>query len=238
MSGRPVHLLTAAALAAAASLLPMSSASANCGGCGGYGFVAPLAQYTAPVVYSYAVSAPVSYGSCANPCGYGGYGGYGYAAASPMYVVNQGPSYNAHVVGVPEDVYQPGYAYPSYGAGYGAGYGYGGGYGAAYSYRSGYRGLGWRGGYRGYGWRGGHRGHGWRGGYRARSFGYRSSWRAGPMVGPGAIYRGGMHRMHGPRMGMHGPRKHGPRHMNMHGPRHMDRMPGSVHPMGSGGWRR
>jgi hypothetical protein len=231
MSGRPVHLLTAAALAAAASLLPISSASANCGGCGGYGFVAPLAQYTAPVVYSYAISAPVSYGSCANPCGYGGYGGYGYAAASPMYVVNQGPSYNAHVVGLPEDVYQPGYAYPSYGVGYG----YGGGY-RGYGWRGGYRGHSWRGGHRSYGWRGGYRALGWRGGYRgygARSFGYRSSWRAGPMVGPGGIYRGGMHRMHGPRMGMHGPRHmHMPRtHMNT--PRmHMNRMPGSVHPMG------
>jgi hypothetical protein len=227
MSGRPVHLLTAAALAAAASLLPISSASANCGGCGGYGFVAPLAQYTAPVVYSYAVSAPVSYGSCANPCGYGGYGGYGYAAASPMYVVNQGPSYNAHVVGVPEDVYQRGYAYPSYGASYGGGY-----------YGRGYRSLGWRAAHRGYGYRSyRHRAYGYRDyghrGYGARSFGYRSSWRSGPMVGPGGIYRGGMHRMHGPRMGMYGPRHmHMPRtHMNT--PRmHMNRMPGSVHPIG------
>src|ERR1044072_1882673 len=116
MTGRPVRLLTAAAFAAAASLMSASSASACFSGCG-YGYAAPV--YSAPVVYSYAVSAPVSYGSCANPCGYGAYGGYGYAAASPMSVVNQGPSYNAHVVGVPEDVYQPGYAYPSYGAGYG-----------------------------------------------------------------------------------------------------------------------
>src|SRR4051794_41659186 len=70
MFGRPVHLLTAAALAAAASLLTISSASANCfSGCGGYGYAAPV-TYSAPVVYSQSYASPCS------PCGYGGYGGF------------------------------------------------------------------------------------------------------------------------------------------------------------------
>src|SRR6476659_11142983 len=88
MTGRPVRLLTAAAFAAAASLLSVSSASANCGGCG-FGYAAPV--YSAPVAYSVSYAAPVSYGGgCANPCGGGyGYGGYGYA--QPSYVVNHGP---------------------------------------------------------------------------------------------------------------------------------------------------
>src|SRR6185436_20701411 len=77
MTGRPVHLLTAAVFATAASLLSASSASACYGGCG-FGYAAPVyvrPVYLAPVAYSYAVAAPVSYGGCANPCGYGGYGG-------------------------------------------------------------------------------------------------------------------------------------------------------------------
>jgi len=227
MSGRPVHLLTAAALAAAASLLPVSSASANCfSGCGGYGYAAPVAYYTAPVVYSYSYAAPVSYAApCANPCGYAS---YGYAAPSPMYVVNQGPTFNAPVTGVAEDVYEPGYrrAYPYYGEG-----------GLRWHRRHWHRGYGHRSyGYRSYGYRAhAYRDYGYRA-YGARSFGYRSGWRARHYVGPRAMWRGGMHRMHGPRMGMYGPRMHGRHHMNMHrmpmhGPRmHMNRMPGVVHP--------
>src|ERR1043165_8859401 len=145
MTGRPVPLLTAAAFTAAASLLSASSASANCGGCG-FGYAAPV-MYAAPVTYSISYATPVAYGSCANPCGYGGYGGYGYA--SPMYVVNQGPTYNAPVVGVPEPA-------PSYAYGYGE-YPY---IGTSYGYRSygyGYRHHRW--GYRGWSPRGIGRAH-------------------------------------------------------------------------------
>lgn len=210
MSGRPVRLLAAAALAATASTLSIASASAGCfSGCGSsYGYAAPAAYYSAPVVYSYSYAAPVTYAAPCSPCG--GYGSYGYGASygytSPMYVVNQGPSYNAPVIGGAEEeaVYQPGYgAYPSYDDG---------------GYRS-YR-RHW---HRGYGYRGYH--HGYRSyGTRAR-FGYRSSWRSRHWVGgQGGVWRGGMHRMHGPRMGMYGPR-----HMDMHR-MHMNRMPGVVYP--------
>ncbi len=222
MSGRPVRLLAAAALAAAASVATMSAASANCfSGCG-------YATYSAPVVYSYSYAAPVSYAAPCNPCGGGGllgslgfgaglgYGagcatGCGYASygyTRPMYVVNQGPSYSEPVIGEPEPevVYAPRYrSEPYYGEGgyrwrhrhWHRGYGYG------------YRGL--RYGYRDYG-------------YRAR-FGYRSAWRARHMVGPGGIWRSGMHRMHGPRIGM----PYNPGMMNRH-MRHMT--PGFVNPMG------
>src|SRR5947199_2750474 len=109
MTGRPVRLLTAAAFAAAASLLSALPASANCGGCG-FGYSAPVA-YAAPVAYSVSYAAPMSYGGgCANPCGYGGYGGYGYA--QPSYVVNQGPAYDAPVLGYAEPAYGYGGGYP------------------------------------------------------------------------------------------------------------------------------
>ena len=69
MSGRPVHLLAAAAIAAAASLFSISDASAGCYGCGGsYSYQAPVAYYTAPVVYSYSYAAPAAY---ASGCGCG-----------------------------------------------------------------------------------------------------------------------------------------------------------------------
>ena len=91
MSGRPVHLLTAA-IAAAASLVSASAGSAGCyTGCG---YAAPVAHYSAPVVYSYSYSAPVTYAAPCSPCG-----SYGYA--SRMYVVNQGPSYTAPVIVAP-----------------------------------------------------------------------------------------------------------------------------------------
>ena len=61
MSGRPVHLLAAAAIAAAASLLlglrlrpPAATAAAV------YSYQAPVAYYTAPVVYRYSYAAPVA----------------------------------------------------------------------------------------------------------------------------------------------------------------------------------
>src|SRR6188768_1172396 len=99
MSGRPVHLFAAAAVAAAASLFSISDASAGC--CGG-GYQAPVAYYTAPVVHSYSYAAPAAY---ASSCGCGGFG----YAARPMYVVNQGPAYGEPVMGEAEDTYQGGY---------------------------------------------------------------------------------------------------------------------------------
>lgn len=212
MSGRPVRLLTAATIAAAASLLSVSAASAGCySGCGGY--AAPVAYYSAPVVYSYSYAAPVTYASPCSPCG--GYASYGYAR--PMYVVNQGPIFTEPVIGEAEGVYDTGYrrAYPHYSEG-----------GIRWHRRHWHRGYGYRGhrhglGYRhGFGLRHGYRHHGFRHGGR---YGMRHS-----MVGPRGIHRGGMHRMHGPRMGMHGPR-----HMNMprmHRRMHMNRMPGVVYP--------
>ena len=225
MSGRPVRLMAAAAIAAAASTASITTASAGCfSGCG-YGYAAPVAHYSAPVVYSYSYAAPVSYASPCSPCGGGGFFGsfgygasYGYAAPAPMYVVNQGPSYDAPVIGGAEQ--GPAYeedAYPYYSEG-----------AIRWHRRHWHRGYG----YRDYGY--GHRAHryGYRSyGYRER-FGYRSAWRARHMVGPGGIWRGGMHHMHGPRMGMYGPR-----HMQMHR-MHMNQMhmrhmgPGVVHPMG------
>src|SRR5215470_1976386 len=105
MLGRPVHLLAAAAVAVTASVMSVSAASAGCfSGCG-YSYAAPVAYYSAPVVYSYSYSAPVAYSSGCNPCGGGlfggGFGGYGYGSgyAAPMYSVNQGPSYTNPVIG-------------------------------------------------------------------------------------------------------------------------------------------
>jgi hypothetical protein len=97
MTGRPVRLFTAAAFAAAASLLSATTASACYGGCG-FG-------YAGPVTHSYPAAAPVSYGSCVNPCGYG--------YVSPMYVVNHGPIYTAPVIGTPAPCcgYAGGYPY-------------------------------------------------------------------------------------------------------------------------------
>lgn len=207
MSGRPVRLLAAAALAAVASTASVTAASAGCfSGCGSsYGYAASVAYYSAPVVYSYSYAAPVTYAAPCSPCG--GYAPYGYT--SPMYVVNQGPSYTAPVIGGAEEeaVYQPGYrAYPSYDDG-----------GYRWHRRHWHRGYGDRDyGYRGY--RYGYRSYG----TRAR-FGYRSGWRSRHWVGGrDGVWRGGMHRM-GPRMGMYGPR-----HMNMHR-MHMN-MPGFVYP--------
>jgi len=222
MSGRPVRLLAAAAIAAAASVATMSAASANCfSGCG-------IATYSAPVVYSYSYAMPVTYAAPCNPCGGGGllgslgfgaglgYGGgcatgcgyasYGYTR--PMYVVNQGPSYSEPVIGEPEPetVYAPRYrAEPYYVEG-----------GYRWHRRHWHRGYGFRDyryGYRSYG-------------YRAR-FGYRSGWRARPWVGGRAGVWQGARFAHGmrPRIGM----PYNPGMMN----RHMRNMaPGVVHPMG------
>ena len=206
MSGRPVRLLTASALAAAASLLSVSAASASCySGCG---YSAPVAYYSAPVVYSYSYAAPVTYAAPCSPCGYASYG-----YASPMYVVNQGPSYAAPVIGEAEEVYDYGYrrTYPYYSEG-----------GVRWHRRHWHRSYG----YRGYGYRNyGYRDNGYR--YGAVMPGYRHGWRPRyPMVGPGGIYRGPRHPMVGPR-GMWG------------GPRHAGGMtPGVVHPrMGGAGPR-
>jgi hypothetical protein len=223
MSGRPVRLLAAATVAAAASLLSTATASAGCySGCGGYSYSAPVAYYTAPVVYSYSYAAPVSYAAPCSPCGGSfGYGSYGYAPSRPMYVVNQGPSYTEPVVGEAEGVVELGYSRP---------YPYLGGGGVRWHRGYGHRSYGYRS--QGYGYRG-HR-YGYRSYGHGARFGYRSGWRARhAIVGHGGIWRGGMHRMHGPRMGMYGPRMgmHGPRHMNMHR-MHMNRVPGVVHPMG------
>ncbi len=172
MSGRPVRLLTAATVAAAASLLSISTASAGCySGCGGTSYAAPVAYYTAPVVYSYSYAAPVSYAAPCSPCG-SSYG-YGYASR-PMYVVNQGPSYTAPVIGEAEGVYDTGYrrAYPYLGEG-----------GVRWHRRHWQRGYGYRGYRHGLGYR---HGFGLRHGYRHHGFrhGGRYSMRH-PMVGPG-----------------------------------------------------
>ena len=60
-----------------------------------YSYQAPVAYYTAPVVYSYSYAAPAAY---ASGCGCGS---YGYRSA-PMYVVNQGPAYTQPVTGYAE----------------------------------------------------------------------------------------------------------------------------------------
>ena len=134
MSGRPVRLLTAAAISAAASLLSIASASAGCYGCGpSHSYAAPVAYYTAPVVYSYSYAAPVTY--AAPSCGCGGYAA---SYQAPMYVVNQGPTYAAPVTidAEQEPAYQPSYRRPhSY---YGEG-------GPRWRHRHWHRGLGYRG---------------------------------------------------------------------------------------------
>lgn len=222
MSGRPVRLLAAATIAAAASLFSIGAASANCYGCGpSVVYQAPVVSYAAPVVYGYSYQAPVAYPA---PVQYSP--GCGCAAQSPMFVVNQGPAYNAPVIGEADPIpaYEPGYrrAYPYYAGGH-----------MRWHHR------GWnRGTYRGYGPRLGYRGYG------PRSFGYRGyGHRYGigarysmrhPVVGPRGIHRGGMNRMHGPhhpmagRGGMHRPMMGGMHRGPQHGggPR-----PGSVHPM-------
>ena len=203
MSGRPVHLLAAAAVAAAASLFAISSASAGCYGCGAsYSHQAPVAYYTAPVVYSYSYAAPVAY---ASGCGCGGYAssyGYGYAAR-PMYAVNQGPAYTEPVVNAePTPAYDEGYRYrraPRY-------YGDGG-----YRIR---RHWGYRHGY-------GHRFGMKR--YRYGAVGYGRYSMRHPIAGPGSVFRGPRHTIrHG---GMH--RAHHPMGNRMH---MMHRTPGVVHP--------
>jgi hypothetical protein len=248
MSGRIVHLLGAATIAAAASLLTAGSAFANCYSCGPSAvYQAPMLSYSAPAVYGYSYQAPVAYPA---PVQYAP--GCGCAAQSPMYVVNQGPAYNAPVVGEAEPIpaYEPGYrrAYPYYAGGHlrwhhrswNRGYGYRG-----YGERGyGYRGYGERLGYRGYGERLGYRGYGMRGferrGLRYRGFGQRHG-----MVMPGARYsmrhpmidRGGIDRMHGMHRPMIGGMHHpmgGPGGMMHRGPQHAGGMrPGSVHPMGA-----
>jgi len=205
MFGRPVHLLAAAAFVAAASVASASTAWAGCfGGCG-YTYTAPVAYYTAPVVYSYSYAAPVAYAAPCNPCGGYRYGySYGYAAPSaPMYVVNQGPTFtepvgiNAEPTPAPQVSYGYGNDYPWYGAGYRGAYGY------RYGYRGGYGRYGYRYGYRGY------RNFGYRG-LRYRGFGHQR-FRYGAVV-PGRRF--GMHHPVGPVLN-----------------RGMHRMPGSVQPM-------
>lgn len=218
MSGRPVQLLAAAALAVTASVASVSGASASCySGCGYTTYAPPVAYYSAPVVYSYSYARPVAYAAPCTPCGYS----YGYTAR-PMYVVNQGPAFTAPVTiaAEPTPSYSYGYrrAYPSY---YGAG-------------------IRWhkRHWHRGYGYRA----HGPRFGYGPRHF-HRGF--VAPRYRMGAVVPGHrmMHRPHHfrgavpPRMraGVVMPRHMGARHMG--GPRHMGaphRMgkPGAVHPLG------
>ena len=89
-----LRLLSVAAIAAAASLLPASTASAGCySGCG----------YAAPVVH---------YASPCSPCGYHRHHHHYHHRhyhPAPMYVVNQGPSYTAPVIGEPEGVIEYGF---------------------------------------------------------------------------------------------------------------------------------
>src|SRR6266568_3650497 len=259
MFGRPVHLLGAATIAAAASLFSASTAFANCYSCGpsviyqAQVYQAPAVTYSAPMVYGYTYEAPMTYPA---PVQYSP--GCGCAAQAPMYVVNQGPAYNAPVVGEAEPIpaYEPGYrrAYPYYAGGH-----------VRWHHRGWYRGYGYRGyGYRGYGERSyGYRGYGYRGygersysyrGYGAR-FGYRDyrgygqpglryrgfGQRYGAVV-PGVRYSmrhpmvGGMNRMHGMHRPMMGGMPHpmmGQGGMMHRGPQHAGGMrPGSVQPMG------
>lgn len=116
MSGRAVYLVAAAAVAAAASLFSVSSASAGCyGGCAPV-YQTPVPYYATPVVYSYSYAAPVAHG-----CGGCGYPWYGYA---PVYVVNPWPvayTYPVVPVGVTA-VYYEDYSYhraPQYYGGHG-----------------------------------------------------------------------------------------------------------------------
>ena len=185
MFGRPVHLLAAAAIAAAASLFSISSASAGCYGCGYY--QAPVA-YSAPVVYGYSYAAPATY---ASGCGCG-YASYGYAAR-PMYVVNQGPTFT-NPVGInaePTPEVDYGYSYrraPRYYGGYG--------------YRT-HRHWGYRG---GYGRR--HVGYGHRFGMKRYRYGAVVPGRIGMRhMGMGMRHMGmGMRQMHRPHMHHAGPR--------------------------------
>jgi hypothetical protein len=218
MSGRPVRLLTAA-IAAAASLLSVSAASASCySGCG---YAAPVVRYSAPVVYSYSYAAPVTYAAPCSPCGYAS---YGYAAA-PMYVVNQGPTYT-HPVTIaadPTPSYEYGHrrAYPYYGDG-----------------RMRWHRRHWH-----------HRGHGYRHhGHRYGKFvpGYRHGWRARhPMVGPGGMWRGPRYRtglIVPKRWGGAIPPRHWNAAVRPHrmggGQMHIMRQPGMVHPRQGGGIKK
>jgi hypothetical protein len=206
-------------------MISISTAAAGCySGCG----YAPVAYYSAPVVYSYSYAAPVTYAAPCSPCGYGSYGYASYGYTAPMYVVNQGPAYTAPVIGVPEATFDYGYrrAYPYYSDG-----------GVRWHRRHWHRGFGQR----EFGYRRGYRHHGYRYGYRhgVRYGGRRSMYQ--PMVGPRGMYRGPRRFDVGPR-GMY----RGPRHFNV-GPRYRmgampryrmrampQRMgrPGAVHPMG------
>src|SRR6266700_6076250 len=185
MFGRPVHLLAAATIAAAASLFAASTASANCYGCGpSVIYQAPAVTYSAPMVYGYTYQAPMAYPA---PVQYSPF--CDCAAQAPMYVVNQGPAYNAPVVGEAEPIpaYEPGYrrAYPYYAGGH-----------MRWHHRHWNRGFGYRGyGMRGYGQRSfSYRGYGHR--YGAVMPGARYSMRH-PMVGGMYPRIGGMNRMHG-----------------------------------------
>jgi hypothetical protein len=193
MSGRPVRLLAAAAIAAAASLFSIGAASANCYGCGSsVVYQAPVVSYAAPVVYGYSYQAPVAYPA---PVQYSP--GCGCAAQAPMFVVNQGPAFNAPVIGEadPIPVFRSGYrrAYPYFGGGHVRWHhrGWNRGYHRGYGPRLGYRGYGPRSfSYRGYGHRYG--------------VGARYSMRH-PVVAPRGMRHGGMNRVHGPRHPMAGP---------------------------------
>ncbi len=177
MSGRPVRLLPAAAIAAAVSMLSISTASAGCYSCG----CGAAVTYSAPVVYSYTYSAPVVY---AQPCAY----------ASPMYVVNQGPAYTAPVPYTAEPTAAYGYVY----GGYRRAYPYYSEGGIRWHRRHWHRGYGYRHGIMGPRLRYGYR-HGYRYGgmprhrYGAVVPGHRMRPHH-PMVGPGGIYRGPRHR--------------------------------------------
>ena len=205
MSGRPVRHLAAATIAAAASIFAITAASAGCYSCGSsYSYQAPVAYYTAPVVYSYSYAAPAAY---AASCGCGGNGyGYGYAAA-PQYTVNQGPAYTAPVTNYAEPT-------PAYEGGYGRAYPYYGEGRVRWHRRHWHRGYGERNyggryGYRGYGL--GHRGFG----HRHHRYGAvvpGARFMRHPMVGPGGIHRGPRH-AGGMRPGVVHPMGHGPRRM-------------------------
>ena len=217
MFGRPVHLLAAAAVAAAASFVSISDASAGCYSCGGsYSYAAPVAYYTAPVVYSYSYAAPATYASgCGCGGGYASYGygngnGAGYAyAARPMYAVNQGPAYTYPVVNAePTPEVDYGYSYrraPRYYGGYG--------------YRT-HRHWGYRGGY------GRHVGYGHRFGMKRYRYGAVVPGRIGMRHMGGMRHFGGMHHRH--HVGGAVPPRHwggGMRHHHRGGMR-----PGMVHP--------
>lgn len=168
MSGRPVRLLSVAAIAAAASFFSIASASAGCFGCGSsYSYAAPVVTYQAPVVYSYVPAVTYAAPSC-------GCGGYATSYQAPMYVVNQGPTYNAPVTidAEQEPAYEPSYrrAHSYYGEA-----------GPRWRHRYWHRGHGHR--------HLGYRGEGYRGlGYR----GFRHSMRYNmrhPMAGPRGFHR-------------------------------------------------